>query len=151
MTGQGSGPDDAKKLWVTRLLQIDGGDWLIITVGVILLIWAGLQAYKGVSGKVYKSLELPQESNRYVCAFLRFCSFAGFLTVAGTLTVTGWYLIKGALKKDPDWIRGTDDLLKAMEHFPGGWGVQLAAALGFLLMSVFMLAMARWFPLKAVD
>jgi hypothetical protein len=150
LTGQGSGPD-AKKLWVTRLLQIDGGDWLIITVGVIFLLWAGLQAYKGLSGKVYKSLELPQESNRYLCGFLRFCSLVGFLTVAATLCITGGYLIKGALEKDPDWVRSTDDLLKAMEHLPGGWGVQLAAAIGFLLMSLFMLAMARWFPLKAVD
>lgn len=151
LTGQGSGPDDAKKLWVTRLLRIEGGDWLIMAVGVIFLLWAGLQAYKGVSGKVYKSLELPQQSNKYVCGFLRFSSLVGFLTVACTLTITGWYLIKGALEKDPDWVRSTDDLIKAMEHLPGGWGVQLVAALGFLLMSVFMLAMARWFPLKAVD
>ncbi|HLL94352.1 MAG TPA: DUF1206 domain-containing protein [Spirosoma sp.] len=148
--GQGSGQDNQKQIWVAKVLQIQGGDWLIIAIGCMFLIWAGLQVYKGISGKVYKSLELDTV-NSFVKSFLKFCGFVGFLTVGATLAGTGWYLVKGALAKNPQWVKNMDDLIKGLQGLPGGWWLQLGMAAGFLLMAVFMLAMSRYFPLKTTE
>lgn len=150
LIGQGTGPDNQKQLWVAKLLQVDGGSWLIVAVGSLLLLWAGLQVYKAISGKVYKSLELDGLS-QLAKGFLRVCSFVGFLTVGGTLAGTGWYLVKGALAKNPDWVKNMDDLIKGLQGLPGGWWIQLGAATGFMLMAVFMVAMSRYFPLKTTE
>ncbi|MBC3786988.1 DUF1206 domain-containing protein [Spirosoma utsteinense] len=150
LAGQRTGPDNQKQIWVARLLQLDGGSWLIVLVGSLFLLWAGLQLYKGISGKVYKSLEL-EGVGPIAKGFLRICSFAGFLTVAGTLAGSGWYLIKGALSEDPDWVKNMDDLIKGLQQLPYGWWLQLGAGAGFMLMAVFMVAMSRYFPLKATE
>ncbi|MDB5241758.1 MAG: hypothetical protein JWP57_2383 [Spirosoma sp.] len=150
LMGQGGGQNNQKRIWVAQLLQIEGGDWLIIGVGCVLLTWAGLQIYKGVSGKVYKSLEL-ETVNSFIKAFLRFCGFAGFITVGATLAGTGWYLVKGALAKNPQWVKNMDDLIEGVRGLPGGWWLQLGMGAGFFLMAVFMLAMSRYFPLKTTE
>jgi hypothetical protein len=150
LIGQGGGEDNQKRLWVTQLLQLPGGDWAIILVGSLFLAWAGLQIYKGLSGCVCHSLAID-DASAFKRGFLRICSLVGFVTLGITLAGTGWYLLKGAWTKNPNWVRNMDDLVKALQNFPGGWGLQLAAALGFLLMSVFMLAMARYFPIKTLE
>ena len=150
LTGRGGGQNNQKQIWAAKLLHIEGGSWLIVLVGVLFLTWAGLQVYKGVSSKVYKSLELDGLGT-WAKGFLQLCGFVGFLTVGATLAGTGWYLLKGAWAKNPNWVKNMDDLIKALQGFPGGWWLQLAAATGFLLMAVFMLAMARYFPLKAME
>jgi hypothetical protein len=150
LTGQGGGEDNQKRLWVTQLLQLPGGDWAIILVSCLFLAWAGLQIYKGLSGCVCHGLDLG-EAGTFKRGFLRVCSLVGFVTLGTTLAGTGWYLMKGAWTKNPDWVRNMDDLVKALQRFPGGWGLQVAAALGFFLMAIFMLAMARYFPVKTLQ
>ncbi|MCK8493521.1 MULTISPECIES: DUF1206 domain-containing protein [Spirosoma] len=150
LLGKGSGDDNQKQIWVAKLLQIEGGDWLVILVGSIFITWAGIQFYKGLSGCVYKGLQL-EGVNRIGKGFLWLCGLVGFLTVGSTLAGTGWYLIKGALAKDPHWVKNMDDIIKAVKTLPGGWGLQLGVATGFLLMGCFMLAMARYFPVKTIE
>jgi hypothetical protein len=147
LVGKGGGQGNQKQIWVARLLQIDGGDWLIILVGSILILWAGLQLFKGVTGNVYKSLELDGV-HPVGKGFLRVCCFVGFFAVGGILASTGWYLIRGAWDKNPKWVKNMDDLIKALQAFPGGWWLQVAIAVALILMAVFMLAMARYFPVK---
>lgn len=150
LLGQGSGNDKQKQIWAAKLLQLEHGHWLIIGAGAIFLIWGALQVYKGLSGKVYKSLELDGVSPVWK-VLLRVFGLVGFLTVGITLCGTGWYFIKGALAKNPNWIKNMDDLIKALQALPGGWGLQLTAAGGFLMMALFMVAMARYFPVRTTE
>ena len=150
LTGQGSGQDNQKQIWVAKLLYIEGGVWLIVLVGGLFMAWAGLQMYKGVSGKVYKSLELDGIGS-WGKGVLLVCSFLGFLTVGTTLAGTGWYLLKGAWSENPHWVKNMDDLIKALAKLPGGWWLLLVAATGFAAMAVFMMAMSRYFPIKTLE
>lgn len=150
LTGQGGGQDNQKQIWVAELMQIKGGTWLVVLAGCLLVTWAGLQFYKGLSGSVYKSLEIDG-LNRFWQGFLRVCGLVGFVTLGGTLAGTGGYLLKGAWTQNPHWVKNMDDLLKALQNLPGGWWLQLGAATGFGLMAVFMLAMARYFPVKTME
>lgn len=150
LTGGGSGQNNQKQIWVARLLQWEGGKGVIIGISLIFLAWAGLQIYKGLSGSVYKSMELDQLGS-LSRGFLRVSGLLGFVTVGASLAGTGWYLLKGAWTENPKWVKNMDDLIKLLQGLPGGWWLQLGVSLGFLLMGVFMLAMARYFPLKASD
>ncbi|CCH55724.1 putative protein yxxB [Fibrisoma limi BUZ 3] len=141
---------NGKKIWVAKLLQIEGGDWIVMLVGGVMLIWAGMQVYKGLSGNVYNALKIDR-LNRIWKVMLRVSSLAGFLTVGGILGGVGGYLVKGALAKDPDWVKNMDDLIKALWAVPGGSWLQLLAAVGLVMMSLFMLAMARYFPVKTAE
>lgn len=147
LTGDAGGADNQKQIWVAKLLQFEGGNWVVLLAGIILLTWAGLQVYKGVSGSVYRSLELDGVSP-FWRGLLRVCSFVGFVTLGAILAGTGWYLVKGALSGSAEWVKNMDDLIKALQKFPGGTGLQLAVSVGLMLMAIYMLAMARYFPVK---
>ncbi|RIV26991.1 DUF1206 domain-containing protein [Fibrisoma montanum] len=144
------GEEDGKKIWVAKLLQFQGGDWLVMLVGGVILIWAGMQVYKAVAGNVYKALKIDHLSGFWKVV-LRVSSLAGFLTVGGILGGVGWYLIKGAWIEDPDWVKNMDDLIMALRAVPGGSWLQLVTAVGLVLMALFMLAMARYFPVKTAE
>lgn len=150
LIGNQGGQDNQKQIWVAKLLQIKGGDWFVMAIGGLLLAWAGLQVYKGVSGNVYKSLEKDNLS-QFWKTLLRVCCFVGFITLGGILAGTGWYLIKGAWVENPKWVKNMDDLIKALQVFPGGAGLQIAVAGGLMMMAIFMLAMARYFPVKTTE
>lgn len=145
--GQGG---DQKQIWVAQLLQLEGGDWLVMLVGALIIIWGGLQIYKGISGNVYKSLKIDH-LNGFWKVFLRVSSLLGFLTLGSILFGTGWYLIKGAWVENPKWVKNMDDLIKALQAFPGGTYLQLLAGVGLLLIAFFMAAMARYFPVKTAE
>lgn len=150
LAGQGSGQDNQKQIWAAQLLHWEGGKGVIIGIGLIFLIWAGLQVYKGLSGTVYQSLELDTKPG-WARGFLRISGLMGFVTVGASLAGTGWYLLKGAWTENPRWVKNMDDLIKLLQGLPGGWWLQVGVALSFFLMGVFMLAMARYFPLKASE
>lgn len=139
-----------KQLWVSKILMVKGGDWLIILVGVFLMLWAGLQMYKGISGTVYKSLN-KEAFPTWLHGFLWMCNLVGFLTVGGILASTSWYLVKGAWKENPHWVMNMDDLIKSLQAFPGGQWIQITTAVGLTCMAIFMLAMARCFPIKTTS
>jgi hypothetical protein len=147
LIGKESGAGNQKQIWVAKLLQVEGGNWIIILVGTVLIVWAGLQLFKGVSGNVYKSLQLDHVHPLWK-GMLRVCCFIGFMAVGGILASTGWYLIKGAWNEDPKWVKNMDNLIKALQTFPGGWWGQIALATALIMMAIFMLAMARYFPVK---
>jgi hypothetical protein len=147
LAGKGGGPGNQKQIWVARLLQIEGGEWLIMLVGGLIMVWGGLQIYKALSGTVYQSLEVDHLKPAWKRA-IRVSSLIGFLTLGILLGCTGWYLIKGAWAENPQWVKNMDDLIKKLREFPGGSILQVVVATGLLLMGCFMAVMARYFPVK---
>lgn len=57
----------------------------------LLISWAGLQLYKGITGSVYRSLELDGIGRvwQMLLMLLRTCSFAGFVVLGSILAGTG--------------------------------------------------------------
>lgn len=149
LLGKSTGPDNQKQIWVAKMLELKGGKWLIVLVGACLLLWAGVQAFKGLSGGVSKALELDG-----VAAFwrglIRVCELVGFVTFAGILGAMGWYLVKGAWTENPAWVKNMDDILSSLQELPYGTLYLKGAAVGLLLFGVFLAVMARYFPFKVV-
>lgn len=144
---QNIGYTNGRQFWVATMLEQPWGKWVVMAFGGILLLWAGVQAYKGISGTTYRGLDLDG-----VAAPVRWliagCGFVGFVTYAGVLGGAGWYLVRGGWAENPRWVKNMDDLLTDLLTLPQGTLWMKLAALGLLLFAVFMLAMARYFPFK---
>ncbi len=114
---------------------------------MIMLLWAGVQAYKGVSGKLAKSLKTDRLGSGWqVLIYMGF--LIGFLTLAGILGGVGYYFLKAAFIRNANYVKSMDDLLQLLLSLPHGLTWLMTVATGLIILGVLMLLMARYFPFK---
>ena len=147
LVGSGGGPDNEKRIWVAALLQREGGEWLVVLVGLSLLIWAGVQFKKALTPGLYKTLKTEHLSG-FWRVIIRLIGSIGFTAMAAVLASTGVYLLKAAFTRNPRWVKSLDDLFKLLQSLPGGLTWLLLVAGGLFLFGLFMFVMARYFPVK---
>lgn len=145
--GNQAGNENSKQLWVAQLLHREGGEWLVVTAGAIMLIWALVQLKKALTKGLYKSLETDELPNFWQ-GLIRLIGGIGFITQSSTLAGMGYYLFRAAWMKNPQYVKSIDDLLKLVGRLPNGSMWMLILATGIFLFGVFMFVMARYFPLK---
>lgn len=147
LVGTGGGPDNEKRIWAAALLQREGGEWLVVGVGVSLLAWAGVQLKKALSPGLYKTLKTGHLGS-FWRGLIRLTGGIGFTAMAAVLTGTGGYLLKAAFTRNPQWVKSLDDLFRLLGSLPGGLTWLLLVAGGLFLFGLFMFVMARYFPVK---
>jgi hypothetical protein len=135
--------------WIQRALRHDGGDWLVLAIGVGFLVAGGYQIYRAVSDRYRKHIctdALPSGARTWV---LRVCRF-GVAARGGVLLVVGWLLVKaGLLLRDGHHVdtrraSGTGAALRTIMHQPSGTWLLGVAAAGLIAYALFMMVNAKY-------
>ncbi|MDO1449610.1 DUF1206 domain-containing protein [Rhodocytophaga aerolata] len=147
LLGNGSGPENEKQIWIAAILQREGGEWLVIIAGVIMVTWASVQGKKAIKNGLYKSLKTDHLS-RFWKIIIRLSGAIGFTTLATLLTAIGVYTLKAAFTRNPSWVKSMDDLFKLILQLPYGLMLLYCLAGGLFIFGLFMFVMARYFPFK---
>lgn len=145
--GVQTGSENSKQLWVAQLLHREGGEWLVVTAGAIMLTWALVQLKKAITQGLYKSLKIDDLAY-FWRGMIRLIGAIGFITQSTILAGMGYYLLRAAWMKNPRYVKSIDDLLELVGRLPYGTTWLLLLAGGIFLFGLFMFVMARYFPLK---
>lgn len=142
-----AGSSNAKQYLVFEALQSPATRWVPYLLGGILLLWATVQAYKGLTGNVLAIMKIDHLPG-WVRGLIRVSSFVGFLALATTLGTVGFSLIQAAWHENPILVKNMDDVFRTIRLLPFGNVLLHLEAIGLLLFGGFMLTMAWYFPFR---
>lgn len=140
--GEGGGGGGAESM-TARVLQMEGGRW-IVTIGGLILLGAGVYyAYKGWSGKYREHLQansFTTEADKVL---------KGGLVIYGILLgITAFSIIYAGWTANPDQAGGLGEALRSVREMTGGRILLGIAGLGLLAFALynFVEAMYRVVP-----
>jgi len=142
-----AGSSNAKQYMVFEALQSPATRWVPFLVGGILMLWASVQAVKGLTGSVVNTMRIDHLPG-WARGFIRVSSLVGFLALATTLGTVGFSLIQAAWQENPILVKNMDDVFLALRLLPFGNVLLHLEAVGLLLFGGFMLTMAWYFPFR---
>ena len=129
--------------WVQRVLREDGGDWVILAVGVGFLGVGAYQFYRAFTHEYRKDLETHEMSEHGRTWLLRISRF-GVATRGVVLVVVGWLFVQAGLHASAHQATGTGAALRAITRQAWGtWLLGIAAA-GMLAYALFMMVNAGY-------
>ncbi len=118
-SGGGSSGGSSTQTWTARLLAQPFGQWLVGTVGAIVIAIAGYQFYRAYSAKFRKKLKTHQMSRTEQTWATRVGRF-GLATRGITFLIIGWFLIQAALQAQAQKARGLGGALETLAQQPYG-------------------------------
>lgn len=138
----GGGSDKTKPL-TARLMAVTGGQLLVGLIGAAVIGGGLYMAYRGISKKFLKRLDLgsASASTRTVCERI---GVAGLVGRGVVFCLLGWFLIQAAVAFDPNKAKGLDAALKTVAQEPFGQFLLAAAAAGLLAFGAWSFVEARY-------
>lgn len=138
VTGSGSSGGDQKQEGLTaQLLGLGFGRFLVGGVGVVVLVVAGRQIWRGVKKKFTRDLDGG------VAHWVIRLGQIGYVARGVALAVIGGLFIWAAVTYDPEKAGGLDDALRTVHDAPLGSVLLAVLALGVLAFGVFCFVWAR--------
>jgi hypothetical protein len=141
--GRGGSSGNREQDWTAKALELPGGRWLVGAVGMAI-IGAGLwNGWKGVSGKWSKKLdtsEMATAEKRWAEPI----AVGGLIGRMLVFSLVGGFLVRAAVRYDPNRGVGLDAALKEVRGKAYGPWALLAFAVALMLFGVFSLLQARW-------
>lgn len=139
----GGGGGSTERTWTARVLSQPFGQWLIATLGA-LIIGLGLymlyQAYKTKFQKKLNLAELDQKQEKLVINVCRF----GIAARGVIFMMLGFFLIQAARQYDPSEVEGLDGALQTLARQPYGQFLLGVAAFGLVAYGIYMIVQARY-------
>ncbi|OUL20588.1 hypothetical protein BV378_29730, partial [Nostoc sp. RF31YmG] len=140
---ESSGNSNSTQDWTARLLSQPFGQWLVGTLGALIIGLGFYQFYKAYSAKFRRKLNLSELSNterKWVMAICRF----GLLARGIVFCIIGWFLIQAATQYNAQAAGGLDEALQALAQQPYGPWLLGFVALGLLAYGIYMVIKARY-------
>jgi membrane-associated phospholipid phosphatase len=129
--------------WTARLLAAPAGVALVVLVGVVTLVIAGVLFYRAYSAEFRRQLDLAQAPDKVRTGVI-LLGRVGYAALGCVFTIIGVFFIVAALRHDPSQAKGLSGALAVALRGQFG-GVLLAIiALGLLAYGVYSLAQARY-------
>lgn len=125
-----------------RLMGAPGGRWLIGAAGLTVLCIAAYHARKGLTYDFVDDLDtddLGPNAERWIGRF----GVGGFLARAVVLAVSGWFLLRAAVRFDPDDAVGLDGALRQLAGLAYGRIVLVAVSIGLVIAGLYDMATFR--------
>jgi uncharacterized membrane protein (DUF2068 family) len=139
----GSGSGGSQQQGSAFLLGLPGGRWIVGLVGLAVIAFGALEAYKGVQQKFLPTLRSGEMSPGVRSATTRLGT-AAYVTKGAILALLGYFFLQSALTYDPDRAKGLDAALQEIAGKTWGQVVLTLVALGLLAYGVFALIESRY-------
>jgi hypothetical protein len=142
VSGGGSSGNQGEQDATATLLGLPAGQALVVAAAVVILIAAGMIAYRGASRKFLEDLnlaKLPPKTGRVV----ELLGVVGYIAKGVSYGVIGVLTAIAAITADPSKTGGLDKALHTMAEQPFGVALLIAVALGFAAFGVYCFGDAR--------
>lgn len=138
-------PDSSTEVqqdWVSQILTMSYGNWLVGLAGASVLIFGLYQIYKGVSAKFRKRLKLGEmsETGKF---WATLSGRIGYAARGVVFCIVGVFLIQAARHFNPSEARGLDGVFQKLSEWPFGKWAMGAVAAGLIAYGFYMLVEAR--------
>jgi hypothetical protein len=143
LIGSSSGGSGSPQKTSGGVLEWPGGQVLVIIAGLILLVVAGEQAYKGITRKFLEQSKTEQMSERTEKAFT-VLGVVGHLARTVVFGLIGYFLIKSAIDYQPKEAVGLDGALTALQKAAYGPVLLGIVAAGLIAFAAYSIADARY-------
>jgi uncharacterized protein DUF1206 len=144
LVGSGSPQShDSLQANIARVLSYPAGKWIALVLGVITVgvgIAQFVEAYKAIFRRDLKRGEMTEAERKVVDTLGRL----GMIARGVTFTLVGWFVIQGALHRDPSQVHGYGGAFLFLLGQPFGRLMLGIVALGFIALGLHSWACARW-------
>lgn len=136
---QEDGRPEEKREMVGELLQNSWGDFLIVSIGAIVMITAFVQFFYGVT-KGYRERQDIAQFSAGTKKAINFFAWAGYLARGIIIGIIGFFLIKAGIVENPQLVVNTDKAFNFIgDHV--GHVYFILVAIGTIFYGFFMFAL----------
>lgn len=143
LTGMGSSGGNAQQEWTARLLQLPGGRFLVILIGLAVIVAAVLSVRRAIGHRFLRDLDLRSATAR-TRQWVKRLGVLGYLAKSVAYAVIGILLTVAAVDLDPAEAGGLDAALRTLAAQPFGIVLLVAVAIGFAAFGVYCFFDARY-------
>lgn len=141
--GAGSGNSNSQQDWTARILAQPFGQWLIGTIGAIIIGMAFYMFYKAYKTKFQRELDLRELDSNQEKVIINICRF-GIAARAIVFVIIGFFLIQAARFSNANEVKGIDGALQTVGQQPFGKVLLSLVALGLVAYGIYMAVQARY-------
>jgi Domain of Unknown Function (DUF1206) len=138
----GSG-DQEKREWTASLMQMPFGTWVVGIIGAGFLAAAAWNVYKGNKFKFRKRLDVG-DMNETEDTLAKRSGQIGHTARGVVFAIIGVFLIRAAIKYDPNEAGGLGDALRTLAGSPLGPWVLAVVAVGLVAYGGYMMIEAKY-------
>lgn len=141
--GSNGSSGNASRDWTARLLAQPFGQWLVGTVGALVIGLGVYQFYAAYKAKFRQKLKLDEMSNAEQAWTVRIGRL-GLAARGVVFAVIGFFLIQAARQSNPNQARGLGGALESLEQQPYGSWLLGTVALGLIAYGTYYIIQARY-------
>lgn len=140
--GNGGGDGNTNQIWITRVMALPFGRWLVGLGGAIVIGGGLSEVLRGAKAKFRKNLKLQQMSGREQSWALR-AGKVGLIARGIVFAMLGFLTLQAAYQANPERAEDAGGALQVLQQWTNPW-VFAAIALGLLAFGIHMFFMARY-------
>ncbi len=133
--------------FVTQLMQMPAGRYLVFAIGIGTLIGGFYQIYAGITENFEQRFK-PYALSGDQLKTAREMGKIGTAVRGIVIAIIGVFLVLAATSADPARARGFDGALRFLGQQPGGVYVLAIVAAGLIFLGIYSLMAAAWFRLR---
>lgn len=143
MLGNSSGGGNSRQDWTATMLEQPFGQWLVGTIGALVIGFGFYKLYTAYKAKFRKQLKLQEMSQTEQTWAIRIGRF-GEAARGIVFTMIGFFVIQAARQYDPNEVRGLDGALQVLARQPYGPWLLGIVALGLVAYGIHMGVQAKY-------
>ncbi|MBI4785270.1 MAG: DUF1206 domain-containing protein [Oscillatoriophycideae cyanobacterium NC_groundwater_1537_Pr4_S-0.65um_50_18] len=141
--GTGGGSSNASRDWTALLLAQPFGQWLVGTIGALVIGLGFYQFYEAYKAKFRQKLKLQEMSEAEQTWTVRLGRLG--LSARGVVFgVIGFFLIQAARQSNPNQVKGLGGALESLAQQPYGSWVLGTVAIGLIAYGIYYIVQARY-------
>lgn len=142
-SSSGDSSTDSAQDWTARLLSQPFGQWLVGTIGSMIIGLGFYEFYEAYSAKFREKLKLDEMSDTEKTWATRLGRL-GLVARGIVFVLIGVFLIQAARQSDPNQARGLDGTLQVLAQQPYGPWILALVAIGLVAYGIHMGVQARY-------
>jgi hypothetical protein len=135
-----AGSGESRQFMVAKILQVSGGEWIIATIGLIIIGNGVYQVYRGVTNKFMKKIQVRKMEIRDM---VRKAGTVGYISRGVMFLVIGYLLWHAGMTSNPREAEGTEGAFNFLENNFGSL-LMMVIALGLVGYGIFMFIKAKY-------